>query len=71
MHNTAVRSLTAADLPLLALLHEQTPPAQREESGTTAFSEAIARRWLLGQASRKDAQRALTDTLLRETIPGR
>jgi hypothetical protein len=32
------------------------------------------RRWLLGQASRKDAQRALTDTLLRlllETIPGR
>ena len=43
-------------------------------AGYVAFSEAIARRWLLGQASRKDAQRALTDTLLRlllETIPGR
>jgi hypothetical protein len=35
VHNTAVRPPTAADLPLLALLHEQTPPAQREESGTT------------------------------------
>jgi hypothetical protein len=42
-------------------------------AGYVAFSEAIARRWLLGQASREDAQRALTDTLLRlllETIPG-
>ena len=33
----AVRPLTAADLPLLARLHEQTPPAQREESGTTGL----------------------------------
>jgi hypothetical protein len=43
-------------------------------AGYVAFSEAIARRWLLGGASRKDAQRALTDTLLRlllEIIPGR
>ncbi len=37
MHNTAVRPLTAADLPLLAILHEQTPPAHREESGTTGL----------------------------------
>jgi len=37
MHNTALRPPTAADLPLLALLHEQTPPAQREESGTTGL----------------------------------
>ena len=35
--STTVRPLTAADLPLLALLHEQTPPAQREESGTTGL----------------------------------
>jgi len=35
--NTTVRPLTAADLPLLARLHEQTPPAQREESGTTGL----------------------------------
>lgn len=34
---TMVRQLTAADLPLLARLHEQTPPAQREESGTTGL----------------------------------
>lgn len=36
-HSTAVRPLAAADLPLLARLHEQTPPAQREESGTTGL----------------------------------
>src|SRR5215471_11351108 len=36
-HSTTVRPLTAADLPLLALLHEQTPPAEREESGTTGL----------------------------------
>ena len=34
---TTVRPLTAADLPSLARLHEQTPPAQREESGTTGL----------------------------------
>jgi hypothetical protein len=33
-HRTAVRPLAAADLPLLARLHEQAPPAEREESGT-------------------------------------
>jgi hypothetical protein len=36
-HSTTVRPLTAADLPLLARLHEQTPPAEREESGTTGL----------------------------------
>ncbi len=37
-HSTAVRPLAAADLPLLARQsHEQTPPAQREESGTTGL----------------------------------
>ena len=35
--STTVRQLTAADLPLLARLHEQTPPVQREESGTTGL----------------------------------
>jgi GNAT superfamily N-acetyltransferase len=35
--STTVRQLTAADLPLLARLHEQTPPAQRDESGTTGL----------------------------------
>jgi AcrR family transcriptional regulator len=51
-----------------------TPWARLCLAGYVAFSEAIARRWLLGEASRKDAQRALTDTLLRlllEIIPGR
>jgi len=36
-HITTVRPLAAADLPLLARLHEQTPPAQWEESGTTGL----------------------------------
>jgi hypothetical protein len=36
-HSTTVRPLTAADLPLLARLHEQTPPAERQESGTTGL----------------------------------
>ena len=36
-HSTKVRPLTAADLPLLARLHEQTSHAQREESGTTGL----------------------------------
>jgi len=31
----AVRQLQERDLPLLARLHKQTPPAEREESGTT------------------------------------
>ena len=33
----AVRSLTMADLPLLTRLHQQTPPVEREESGTTGL----------------------------------
>jgi GNAT superfamily N-acetyltransferase len=33
----AVRALSPADLPLLARLHEQTPPAERDESGTTGL----------------------------------
>ena len=36
-HSTTVRPLAAADLPLLARLHEQTPPAEREESGTSGL----------------------------------
>jgi AcrR family transcriptional regulator len=49
-----------------------TPWARLCLAGYVAFSETIARRWLLGEASRNDAQRALTDTLLHlllETIP--
>src|SRR5713226_9139649 len=37
MQDTRVRPLTRADLPLLARLHEQTPPAERDESGTTGL----------------------------------
>jgi AcrR family transcriptional regulator len=51
-----------------------TPWARLCLTGYVAFGEAIALRWLVGQASRDDAQRALTDTLLHlllETIPGR
>ena len=33
----SVRPLREADLPLLAALHERTPPAEREESGTTGL----------------------------------
>jgi GNAT superfamily N-acetyltransferase len=33
----AVRALSPADLPLLARLHEQTPPPERDESGTTGL----------------------------------
>lgn len=33
----AVRSLTEPDLPLLAALHDRTPPAEAEESGTTGM----------------------------------
>ena len=33
----AVRALSPADLPMLARLHEQTPAAEREESGTTGL----------------------------------
>ena len=33
----AVRALDERDLPLLARLHERTPPAEREESGTTGL----------------------------------
>lgn len=34
LHHPRVRPLTRADLPLLARLHEQTPRAERDESGT-------------------------------------
>jgi GNAT superfamily N-acetyltransferase len=37
VQDSRVRPLTGADLPLLARLHEQTPPAEREESGTTGL----------------------------------
>jgi AcrR family transcriptional regulator len=50
-----------------------TPWARLCLTGYIAFGEAVARRWLLGEASRQDAQRALTGTLLHlllETIPG-
>jgi GNAT superfamily N-acetyltransferase len=36
-HSPAVRALSPADLRLLARLHEQTPPAERDESGTTGL----------------------------------
>ena len=35
--DTRVRPLPRADLPLLARLHEQTPRAEREESGTASL----------------------------------
>jgi GNAT superfamily N-acetyltransferase len=35
--NPAVRALTEEDMPLLARLHDQTPPADRDESGTTGL----------------------------------
>jgi GNAT superfamily N-acetyltransferase len=37
MQDRRVRPLTGADLPLLARLHEQTPRAEREESGTAGL----------------------------------
>lgn len=33
----AVRPLSPADFPLLARLHKETPPAERDESGTTGL----------------------------------
>jgi AcrR family transcriptional regulator len=51
-----------------------TPWARLCLTGYLAFAETIACRWQLGEASREDAQRALTDTLLHvllHTIPGR
>jgi AcrR family transcriptional regulator len=51
-----------------------TPWARLCLTGHLAFVETIARGWQLGEASREDAQRALTDTLLHlllHTIPGR
>ena len=37
VRSPAVRALSPADLPLLGRLHEQTPPAERDESGTTGL----------------------------------
>ena len=37
VHSPAVRALGEQDLPGLARLHEQTPAAEREESGTTGL----------------------------------
>lgn len=37
VRSPAVRPLSEADLPLLSRLHEQTPPAERDESGTTGL----------------------------------
>jgi AcrR family transcriptional regulator len=51
-----------------------TPWARLCLTGYLVFAETVARRWQLGEASRQDAQRALTDTLLHlllHTIPGR
>ena len=42
-------------------------------TGYLAFTDAIARRWLLGETSRERVERALTDHLLHlllDTIPG-
>ena len=41
-----------------------TPWARLCLAGYLAFAETVARRWQLGEASREDAQHALTDTLL-------
>jgi AcrR family transcriptional regulator len=41
-----------------------TPWARLCLAGYVAFTETVGRRWLLGEASREDAQRALTDILL-------
>ena len=51
-----------------------TPWARLCLIGYLASAETVARCWLLGEASREDAERALTDTLLHlllHTIPGR
>ena len=51
-----------------------TPWARLCLTGYLAFAETVALRWQLGEASREDAQRALTDTLLHlllHTIQGR
>jgi hypothetical protein len=37
VRSPAVRTLSRADLPRLARLHEQTPPAERDEGGTTGL----------------------------------
>ena len=37
VRSPAVRALSPADLPMLARLHEQAPPAERDESGTTGL----------------------------------
>jgi AcrR family transcriptional regulator len=41
-----------------------TPWARLCLTGYLAFAETVICRWLLGEASREDAQRALTDTML-------
>ena len=51
-----------------------TPWARLCLTGYLAFAETVICRWLLGEASREDAQRALADTLVHllvHTIPGR
>jgi AcrR family transcriptional regulator len=69
LREAALEQILANNTDLIA----DTPWARLCLVGYLAFGEAIARHWLLGQASRRDAQRALTDTLLHlllETIPG-
>jgi AcrR family transcriptional regulator len=69
LRETILEQILANNTDLIA----DTPWARLCLTGYIAFGEAIARRWLLGEASRPDAQRALTDTLLHlllETIPG-
>jgi len=61
----AVRPLSPADLPLLTRLHEQTPSAERDESGTTG----PARVRLLRQG--RPAGGRLPRRLARHADPGR
>ena len=70
LRETMLEGILAYNADVIA----DTPWARLCLAGYLEFSAAIARRWLLGQASRDDTQRALTDILLHlllHTIPGR
>lgn len=69
LREAALEAILANNTDLIA----DTPWARLCLTGYLAYAETIARHWLAGQASRPDAQRALTSTLLHlltDTIPG-